>query len=110
MSKCITTVQFVIRACTVHGNKYDYSSTVYVNDRTKIKVICPEHGFFEPTPNNHVGKRSGCPKCAQRIGRQKRTKTKNQFIVEANKIHNNKYDYSLLCGKMNGINCFNINI
>lgn len=70
MSKSITTEQFIIKARKKHGDKYDYLLTSYTNDRTKIKVVCPKHGIFEPTPNNHVGKGSGCPQCGQRTGQK----------------------------------------
>ena len=43
---------------------YDYSKIEYINAKTKIKIICHDHGEFEQTPNNHVSKEQGCPKCA----------------------------------------------
>ena len=45
---------FIQKAKSVHGNKYDYSLVEYVNSATKIKIICPIHGIFEQTPNNHL--------------------------------------------------------
>ncbi len=46
----------------VHGDRYDYSAVNYVNDKTKIKIICSVHGEFEQTPCGHkAGK--GCQKC-----------------------------------------------
>ena len=60
--KKITTEEFIERAREVHGDKYDYSSSVYVNNKTKIKIICPIHGEFELTPNAHLQGR-GCKKC-----------------------------------------------
>ncbi len=39
----------------VHGNRYDYSNFIeYINNRTKIPIICKEHGLFEQTPYKHV--------------------------------------------------------
>ena len=72
----------------IHGNKYDYSKVEYVNDRTKVCIICPEHGEFWQTPNNHL-KGKGCSKC---YGNAK--KTKEEFVKKAREIHGNKYDYS----------------
>lgn len=46
-----------------HGSKYDYSKINYVNNRTKVTIICPEHGEFEQTPSNHKNG-AGCPHCA----------------------------------------------
>lgn len=49
----------------VYGDLYDYSLFVeYVNNRTKIPVICKKHGVFYVSPNNHLRGR-GCPHCAQ---------------------------------------------
>lgn len=47
------------------GNAYDYSNfTNYVDFRTKIEIICPHHGTFKLTPNEHKGARMvGCRQC-----------------------------------------------
>ena len=42
-----TTEQFVEEAKKIHGDKYDYSVSEYINSHTKIKIRCPEHGIFE---------------------------------------------------------------
>ncbi len=47
---------------SVHGSRYDYSKVDYVNARTKVVIVCPEHGDFEQAPNNHKSGQ-GCPKC-----------------------------------------------
>jgi hypothetical protein len=62
MSKRLTTEEFIKKAILVHGNKYDYSDTVYVTTRIKVSIRCPEHGVFEQTPNSHL-LGSGCPQC-----------------------------------------------
>lgn len=49
-----TTEAFIIKARQVHGDKYDYSKVVYVNNSTKVCIICPEHGEFWQTPSNHL--------------------------------------------------------
>lgn len=51
----------------VHGGRYDYSLVVYVNDRSKVKIICSEHGVFEQEVNGHKHG-SGCKKCGDKIG------------------------------------------
>lgn len=55
--------EFIIKANKVHGNKYDYSLIDYKNNKTKICIICPEHGEFWQLANSHL-KGYGCPKCA----------------------------------------------
>ena len=49
-----TTKEFIESAKNIHGDKYDYSKVEYVNNSTKVCIICPEHGEFWQTPNNHV--------------------------------------------------------
>jgi hypothetical protein len=78
---------FIYKAKKIHRNKYDYSKVKYFNNRIKIKIICPEHNNFEQKPKDHLlGK--GCPKC---VGIGKNT---NDFILESDIIHENKYNYS----------------
>ena len=38
--------EFKEKGKQLHNNKYDYSNVVYVNSRTKVKIICPKHGVF----------------------------------------------------------------
>ena len=58
----ITTDDFIRECKKIHGNLYDYSLTNYVNSRTKVKVICKEHGVFEIFPRSHKNG-DGCPYC-----------------------------------------------
>lgn len=55
---------FLIRANEVHHGKYDYSKMNYVNQKTPIIIICPEHGEFERLPSYHL-QGGGCPVCAK---------------------------------------------
>ena len=84
----MTTEEFIQKAQKVHGDRYDYSKVEYVNSKTKVCIICPEHGEFWQTPSSHIQK-SGCPKCS---GREKLTT--DSFIEKAKVVHGNKYDYS----------------
>jgi len=78
---------FIKKSLIVHGNKYNYSKAKYVNNNTKITIICPKHGEFKQAPGSHlVGQ--GCPKCGQNLP------TIDEFIEKANKKHHDKYDYS----------------
>jgi very-short-patch-repair endonuclease/Zn finger protein HypA/HybF involved in hydrogenase expression len=85
-----TTAEFVIEAANRHNNFYDYSLVNYTNKKTKVQIICPEHGEFEQQPDNHL-MGAGCPKCYF----NRKLKTLKNFINEANNIHQYKYDYSL---------------
>ena len=84
---------FITKAIKKHGEKYDYNNVEYINSKTKVSILCKKHNtFFKQTPNVHL-LGSGCPKC----GIEKTTKGESleSFITRANKVHNNKYDYSL---------------
>ena len=59
-----TTEDFIAKGREVHGNKYDYSKVEYVNNTTKVCIICPEHGEFWQRPNSHLSRKQGCPHCA----------------------------------------------
>ena len=93
MVQKLTTAIFVDRAKTVHGNKYDYSKVEYVNNSTKIKIICSDHGEFEQTPSGHLAGRK-CIQCGNESRAKKRTKTTEKFINESVSIHGDRYDYS----------------
>lgn len=88
MSKRVTTADFIQRACKVHGNRYDYTKVLYVAAKSKVTIICPEHGEFEQTPANHCTG-YGCPECGGN-----KPLTLDRFIERANKIHKGRYDYS----------------
>lgn len=77
--------KFIKEAKAVHGNKYDYSKTDYINAKIKVIITCPEHGDFLVTPDKHLGGQ-GCPKCS--------SDWQKFFIEKAKKIHGDKYDYS----------------
>ena len=81
---------FLKKAEKVHKNKYDYSNVVLKTVMDKVCIICPEHGEFWQTPNDHVNSKRGCPKCAHRSYR----KTTEEFIEESKQKFGNKFDYS----------------
>lgn len=54
---------FIERAKAIHGDKYDYSKVNYVDSKTKVCIICQEHGEFWQFTHNHL-KGCGCPKCS----------------------------------------------
>lgn len=58
----LTTEDFIKRAQEFHGDRYDYSESEYINNKTNVRVICREHGPFEISPTYHV-KGGNCPKC-----------------------------------------------
>lgn len=79
--------KFINKSVKKHSNRYDYSKVDYINSRTKVCIICPEHGEFWQEPAAHV-RGYGCPKCSNHFV------DTNKFIAKAKKIHGDKYDYS----------------
>ena len=75
---------FIESASIKYHNYYDYSATKYKNSFTKVKIICPRHGEFEQFPQSHI--ETGCVLCQR----------EQSFKDKCKKIHNDKYDYSLV--------------
>lgn len=69
MTKRLTTEEFVSKAKLVPQHQYknyDYSKVVYVVANIKVEIICPKHGPFWQTPNNHL-RGKGCPACSGHV-------------------------------------------
>ena len=97
MGNIVTKEEFIERSILIHSNKYDYSEVIYVNTKEKVKIFCPEHGFFYQTPNSHLqGKK--CAKCAfEQRGIKNRNIIKEKYLKDKKieslleKQHGNKY-------------------
>lgn len=88
--------EFVKRAIELYWDKYDYSNVPQTfTTKDKVQIICHEvdkfgreHGLFEKKVEKFL-KGQGCTKCS---GRYKRTK--EDFVFEANKVHDGLYSYN----------------
>lgn len=89
----VTTELFIKRAKKVHGDKYDYSKVEYVNNRTNVIIICPEHGEFNQLPLNHL-KGEGCYECGKEATANSKRVSVEESIRKAKIIHGDFYDYS----------------
>lgn len=87
-----TTSDFIKLATAKHDNKYNYTKVNYINSDTKVTITCPLHGDFRMRPSSHVSTGQGCPICGHMISGMRRSK--EEFIQEANNLHNNRFDYS----------------
>ena len=85
--------EFIKRANEVHGNKYDYSLVNYKDTRTKVEIICKEHGSFFQSPNKHM-QGNGCPACGRERTAEHNFLTLDDFIKRARNVHGDRYDYS----------------
>jgi hypothetical protein len=81
------TEKFIKDAKLIWGNRFDYSLVEYINNNTKVKIICPINGVFEQQPKRHLEGRES---------KNKRLENKQNFIERANKKFNFKFDYSLV--------------
>ena len=81
-------LEFIEKANKKHFENYDYSESIYVNSKTKIKIKHKECGmYFYSIPNNHlIG--SGCSHCYQKVSH-----SREFFIEKSRKVHGNKYNY-----------------
>jgi hypothetical protein len=90
----ITRNEYISRVRKVHHDKYDYSKLDYTGSRALVSIICPIHDQFEQLAYDHL-RGSGCPKCFREKWIVQVRYSNNEFIEEANKVHNFQYDYSL---------------
>ena len=97
--KSLTNEECIRRFKNIHGNKYDYSRFNHISLKTKGEIICPFHGHFFQTTGGHLNGK-GCRLCGYLTISKKLSSNKSSFIMKANIIHKNIYDYS----KVNYIN------
>lgn len=92
-----TTAQFINEVKEKYGNKYDLSNVNYINSKEKVKIKCNDCGYeFEIRPNDLLSGH-GCKKCHFLTWQNEYLK--EDLIKRFNKIHQEKYDYSLLDDK-----------
>lgn len=77
---------FIKKSIDKWGTKYDYSLVKYVNGKTKVKIIY-NGVIYEQTPTGHLMYAPENIKLSAR-------KTTEQFIKEANQVHDYKFSYT----------------
>jgi hypothetical protein len=83
----LTLTEFIKRSVEVHGYKYDYSQVVYINNATKVRIVCPNHGIFVMIPSSHWDG-NGCKYC-NGIS----ITCHDDYIKKAITVHGDKYSY-----------------
>lgn len=86
---------FIEKSIGIHGDKYDYSRVIYVNNLSVVTIGCPIHGDFEQVARIHL-MGCDCPTCAIDAMGLKRRSTTDGFIAQAKEVHGDRYDYSLV--------------
>ncbi len=97
MPKKLSQNNIIIRAKSIHNNRYDYSNVIFKTLHEKVEIICPIHGIFKQALASHIFQKRGCPVCgmSQRIQHNVSQRlTTKEFIQKANQVHNDKYVYT----------------
>jgi len=93
--------KFLQKAVKAHGDTYDYSNVVYINNKTKVEIICSKHGSFMQRPTDHISGGHGCPKCANEACSKAKlgvtlkplSQKVEEFKEKARKVHGDYYKY-----------------
>lgn len=89
--------KFIHDSIKIFNNFYDYSKVNYLNNETRVKIICPIHGEFEQLPNNHL-QGCGCPKC-----NSSRLEIETENLLKQNHIYyQTQKRFNWLIGHKNG--------
>jgi len=100
----LTKEEFIAKSNLIHNNSYDYSLVKYINNSTKVDIVCLKHGVFSQTPGNHLSGK-GCRKCSMEFDDDfiKEINRKRHSTMKANGSYSksNQEDliYDLLCEK-----------
>ena len=88
---------FIKKALKKHGDKYDYSNSIYVKWDINIEIICriEGHDSFLMRLDKHCYRGQGCKLCGIKKRANKQRMTFEEFIEKSNKKHGfGRYDYS----------------
>ena len=88
-----TKTDFISKALKEHDNFYNYDNVVYKTSKDKVSIICPIHGIFKQTPEKHlIGQ--GCTLCGINKRAVLFSSNVEDFILKANNLHGNIYNYA----------------
>lgn len=91
-----TAEEFIAESKEKFGSgTFGYTNVDYINSKTKVELVCKQHGSFMVRPSDHLNKLEGCPMCKQ-------SKLENMMAFELRKrklfyIAQKKFDW---LGKM----------
>ena len=76
--------------------KFDYSLIKEISTKkSPIEVFCPKHGKFKTTFKIHLKSKGGCPNCGDKIGRDSKRISFEEFIKRLDEVQP-KRDYKIL--------------
>jgi hypothetical protein len=85
--------EFLSRANCVHGLKYNYDRSIYIDSKTKIEIVCQKHGIFNQIPSQHLSG-YGCFRCGIEQSIASRKMSPTTFLERAVGVWARKFDYS----------------
>ncbi len=91
--KTISQEEIIKRFMEIHNNNYDYSKTITNGIHNKVCIICPMHGEFWQTPNNHL-KGHGCPICRHINQAISITLDQEEVLKRFIDIHGDRFGYN----------------
>ena len=71
---------FIQKSTEIFGKKYDYTKVEYSTSKKPVIIMCPLHGDFLKSPNNHITKRQGCQKCTNELKSKLNSQGIEKFI------------------------------
>ena len=84
---------FVIKASTVHNNKYTYVADSFVSTKDSVTVVCSKHGAFTQTAGNHLSG-YGCKACGYESEGFGGAISYAEFKQRASSLYAGKYTYT----------------
>lgn len=85
--------EFKEEAVRVHGKKYSYDTTKFVNKSKKVQIKCNTCGLlFEQTPKNHL-RGQGCPACGKEYARNVHKHDYSTFMKKAETLYGDSFSF-----------------
>lgn len=75
------------RFVEAHGDRFSYNGILYIDSVAHVRVVCPVHGEFIQRAFAHASG-ADCLRCRAPVF------DTESFILEARRVHGDKYDYS----------------
>lgn len=92
LKRRLTHTEFVSRSQEVHGDRYDYSLTVYTRCADPVVITCRQHGIFRQPADSHLNGH-GCPACAREATACRCRLSTEQFVQACLAKRGSKYNY-----------------
>lgn len=76
----------------IFGDKLDYSRVKYINNSTKIELICKDCGDeFSSAPGDHIRSTYGCPNCSNKLNPSHKSNMTHKDFVGLIEVYSEEY-------------------